>query len=55
MNGRIQSLNGDNYAHFFANKYYFILIYPMYIKGKARNTLFFKKEVVVPEKHTFDG
>ena len=56
MDGRVKSLEGNRYAQVFANKAYFLRIYPMDSKGRAGKTLsLFCQEFGVPESLTFDG
>ena len=56
LDGRTMSLDGNRYAHVFANKCYFTKIYPMGSKDKAGEALrVFCREFGVPESLTFDG
>ena len=56
MDGRIRSLDGNQYAQVFGNKSYFAKIYPMDSKSKSGNALrLFCQEFGVPEKLVFNG
>ena len=56
MIGRYRSMDGNQYAHVYANISYFEKIYSIYSKRKAGDALkLFCQEFGVPEKVKFDG